>query len=100
METKSPKSPEGVAVFDRFTKKGIIYIAIKGSLHATDCSVFGLQEEVVKNLAKKYEPVINGFSISANVLNAINSLSQLGYKIVSSTGESEITWTMQKDIYC
>lgn len=98
MDTKSGnKFPAGTVAFEPLSKRGIAYIAIKGSLHATDCSVFGLDEEYVKGLGKKYSPVINGFTICANVLQGINSLSRLGYRIVSTTGESEITWTMQKD---
>ncbi|XP_026324021.1 ankyrin repeat domain-containing protein 39-like isoform X3 [Hyposmocoma kahamanoa] len=50
-------------------------------------------------MSKKYPisgvDVVNGVTIKTNVLNAINSLSQLGYKITSSTGETEITWTLQ-----
>jgi hypothetical protein len=97
MDTKTPKFAPTSVVFDPLPEKETVYIAIKGSLHATDCSVFGLEEENVKKLAKKYEVVINGFSIGENVLHAINSLSRLGYRIVSTTGESEITWTMQKE---
>lgn len=80
---------------------GVVYIAIKGSLHANDCSVFGLGSEEIKALTRKYPGsgvVVNGVSIKANVLAAINSLGQLGYKIISSTGETEITWTLQRDI--
>lgn len=80
----------------------VVYIAIKGSLHAQDCSVFGLGEEEIKAMSKKYPvsgvDVVNGVTIKTNVLNAINSLSQLGYKINSSTGETEITWTLQREI--
>ncbi|XP_053600732.1 uncharacterized protein LOC128669701 [Plodia interpunctella] len=78
----------------------LVYIAVKGSLHANDCSVFGLGQEEKKALNKKYPGsgvVVNGISIKTNVLEAINSLSRLGYKIVSSTGETEITWTMQRE---
>lgn len=81
--------------------EGVVYIAIKGSLHANDCSIFGLGQEEIRALANKYPGsgvVVNGLSIKANIIDAINSLSQLGYKIVSSTGEAEITWTLQRDI--
>lgn len=81
---------------------GVVYTAIKGSLHATDCSVFGLGPEEVKALTKKYPGsgvgVVNGVMIKTNVINAINSLAQLGYKVASSTGEAEITWTLQRDL--
>ncbi|KAI5641482.1 hypothetical protein NE865_06239 [Phthorimaea operculella] len=80
----------------------LYYAAIKGSLYANDCSVFGLKQEEVKALSKKFPgsglEVVNGFTVKANVLATINSLAQLGYKIVSSTGETEITWTLQREI--
>lgn len=82
-------------------ENGVVYIAIKGSLHANDCSVFGLGQEEIKALTKKYPGsgvVVNGIAIKTNVLDALNSLSQLGYKIISSIGETEITWTMQREI--
>lgn len=78
-----------------------IYIAIKGSLHANDCSVFGLGQEEIKAIVKKFpgsgSNVVNGLTIKSNVLQAINALSQLGYKVVSTTGEAEITWTLKRD---
>lgn len=103
METKSPTnlSPLNLATIPLTEEDGVVYIAIKGSLHANDCSVFGLGEEEVRAISKKYPgsgEVVNGVAIKANVLNAINSLAQLGYKIIASTGEAEITWTLQRDI--
>lgn len=96
MDTKgSPKFPVSTLAATPLKEENM-YVAIKGSLHARDCSVFGLNEEEIKELAYKYDPAINGFSIRENVLQVINSFAKLGYRIVSSTGESEITWTMQK----
>lgn len=78
----------------------LYYIAVKGSLHAFDCAVFGLKEEEVKALESKYPRsiIVNGVAFKTNVLNAVNSLVQLGYKVLSSTGETEITWTMQREV--
>ncbi|XP_063838741.1 uncharacterized protein LOC135087846 [Ostrinia nubilalis] len=99
MDTKgSPKILASSLSNPLLKKEGVVYIAIKGSLHATDCSVFGAQEEEVRVLAKKYDVGLNGFSIRDNVVEVINLFSKLGYRIISSTGESEITWTMQKEI--
>lgn len=99
MDTKgSPKIPVStVATPPLMKKEGVAYIAIKGSLHATDCSIFGLDEEEIKGLTKKYEVGLNGFTIKDNAVHIINSISKFGYRIISSTGESEITWTMQKE---
>lgn len=78
----------------------LYYIAVKGSLHAFDCAVFGLKDEEVKALESKYVRtiIVNGVAFKTNVMNVVNSLVQLGYKIVSSTGETEITWTMQREV--
>jgi hypothetical protein len=54
------------------------YVAVKGSLHASDCSVFGLIQAEVQALAKRYPSsieVINGMTIKSKiVLNLCNSL--------------------------
>ena len=94
-------SPCNLATVPLTEEDCVVYIAIKGSLHANDCSVFGLGDEEIRALSKKFPGsgvVVNGVSIKSNVLEALNSLSQLGYKIVSSTGETEITWTLQRII--
>ena len=78
------------------------YIAVKGSLHAQDCSVFGLSTEEISALAKRYSysaaNIINGIILRGPPINVINLLGQLGYKIISSTGEAEIVWTMQREV--
>ncbi|KAK7870507.1 hypothetical protein R5R35_002913 [Gryllus longicercus] len=79
------------------------YIAVKGSLHATDCQVFGLNEDERDALSKRYsnssaEVIMNGVIIKGAAMDVINSLSELGYHVVCSTGEAEIVWTMQREI--
>lgn len=76
------------------------YIAIKGSLHAYDCAIFGLKEEETRALESKFTRslIVNGVAFKTNVMIALNALVQLGYRIISSTGETEITWTMQREI--
>ncbi|PZC73700.1 uncharacterized protein LOC110380356 [Helicoverpa armigera] len=103
MDTKGSQnlSPCNLASIPLTEEDGVVYIAIKGSLHANDCSVFGLGEEEIRALSKKFPGsgvVVNGVSIKSNVLETLNSLGQLGYKIISSTGETEITWTLQRII--
>lgn len=103
MDTKGSQnlSPCNLETVPIVEEDSVVYIAIKGSLHANDSSVFGLGEEEKRALSKKFPgsgEVVNGVSIKTNVLDALNSLSQLGYKIVSSTGETEITWTLQRII--
>lgn len=103
METKGDVTPTRKSLVGvPLPEEHVVYIAVKGSLHANDCSAFGLGQEEIKALTTKFpgsgSPVVNGVTIKINVLNAINALSQLGYKIISSTGEGEITWTLQREI--
>lgn len=76
------------------------YIAVKGSLHAYECAIFGLKPEEVRALESKFTRtiIVNGDAFKTNVIIVLNALVQLGYRIISSTGESEITWTMQREI--
>ncbi|XP_072936579.1 uncharacterized protein [Epargyreus clarus] len=96
MDTKS------TAALTPLTEDSFVYIAIKGSLYANDCSVFGLGNEEVKALVKKYPGsgtnVVNGITVKTHVMQAVNSLALLGYKVISSTGEAEITWTLQREV--
>jgi len=78
------------------------YIAVKASLHSTDSSVFGLDPVEISALSKRFPnsqtPVFNGVLIKGNPLQVINLLSELGYRVVCSSGESEIVWTLCRDI--
>ncbi|CAH1955828.1 unnamed protein product [Acanthoscelides obtectus] len=78
------------------------YVAVKASLYASDSSVFGLDEAETKALVKKFsnyqKPVINGILLKAAPMEVVNALSQLGYRVVATTGEAEIVWTMQREI--
>lgn len=78
------------------------YICVKGSLYSADSSVFGLSEEEKKAIVKKFsgyeKNVENGVLIKGPAIQIINALGELGYRVVSSTGETEVTWTMQRDI--
>lgn len=79
-----------------------VYVAVKGSLHSMDSSVFGLNKEEVTALSKRFSnsstTIINGVNIKGPPIEVINSLSQLGYKVISSTGEAEVTWTLQREV--
>lgn len=78
------------------------YVAIKGSLHAQDCSIFGLNKEEILALSKRFASgsteIINGIMVKAAPIDVINTISKLGYKVISSTGEAETVWTMQREI--
>lgn len=78
------------------------YVAVRGSLHSSDSSVFGLNNEETTALSKRFsnsqKPIMNGILIKGTPIEVINSLSQLGYKVISSTGENEVVWTLQREI--
>ncbi|CAK1603144.1 unnamed protein product [Parnassius mnemosyne] len=102
MDTKGSQNQSANNLSTIPSEDGVVYIAVKGSLYANDSFVFGLGQEEVKALTAKFPglgvDVVNGVSIKTNVLQTLNSLGQLGYKIISSTGETEITWTLQREI--
>lgn len=78
------------------------YVAVKGSLHASDSAVFGLNSDEVKALSKRFSnsttEIVNGVNIKGPPMSVINALSLLGYKVVGSTGEIEIVWTLQREV--
>lgn len=79
------------------------YVAVKASVHAVDSAVFGLNEDEINALSKKYnncvrKDIVNGILLKAAPVQIVNALGQLGYKVVSTTGEAEIIWTMQREL--
>ncbi|KAG5892947.1 hypothetical protein JTB14_014999 [Gonioctena quinquepunctata] len=78
------------------------YVAVKGSLHAADSAVFGLDNVEIKALVKKFsdskKEVINGILLQAPPMDVVNALGQLGYRVIATTGEAEVVWTMQRDV--
>lgn len=78
------------------------YVAVKGSPFASDCNVFGLTQDEVVALSKRFpnsgSEVINGVMIKGPPLNIINALAELGYRVICTTGEAEILWTLQREI--
>lgn len=78
------------------------YIAVKGSPFASDCAVFGLTHDEILALNKRFPNsgpnVINGVAVKGPPLPVINALAELGYRVICSTGEAEILWTMQREI--
>ena len=78
------------------------YVAVKASIHAADSAVFGLNEAETVALVKRFDnykkDVINGILLKAAPMQVVNALGQLGYRVVGTTGEAEIVWTMQRDI--
>lgn len=78
------------------------YVAVKGSLHDTNASIFGLNKEEILALSKRFSngqtEIVNGVMVKGSPIDVVNCLSKLGYKVICSTGEAEIVWTMQREI--
>lgn len=78
------------------------YISIRGVLSGEDCSVFGLSLEESLALQKRFTfssmEMMHGHLIKSNVFQVLNSLSKLGYKVICSSGDKDIVWTMQREI--
>lgn len=77
------------------------YVFVRGSVYSDFASLFGLTQDEQQALCKRYNNKVsvvdNGIMIKAPAVDLINSLAQLGYKVVCSTGEADITWTLQRE---
>lgn len=78
------------------------YIFVKSSLYSPDSAVFGLETQEIQALAKKFDSpckkVENGIMFKKPVVEVINALAQLGYRVISTCGEAETMFTMQREI--
>lgn len=79
------------------------YIGVKASPFATDCAVFGLPPKEASALRSRFPlspsspNVVNGIVLKGTPFSVINALAELGYRVICSTGETEILWTMQRE---
>lgn len=79
------------------------YIGVKASPFATDCAVFGLPPKEASALRSRFPlspsspNVVNGITLKGTPFSVINALAELGYRVICSTGETEILWTMQRE---
>lgn len=78
------------------------YIFIKGSLYSPDSAVFGLEAQEIQALANKFQSpckqIENGIMFKKPAYEVINALSQLGYRVISTCGETETLFTMQREV--
>lgn len=78
------------------------YVFVKGSLYAQDSAIFGCSTKEEQALSKRFQissiPIDNGVLLKVAPSLIINSLAQLGYKVVASTGETEVVWTLQREL--
>lgn len=78
------------------------YVFVKGSLYSPDAAVFGLEPQEIQAIAKKFnspcKEVENGIMFKKGVCEVINALAQLGYKVISTCGEGETLFTLQREL--
>jgi len=78
------------------------YIFVKGSLYSPESAVFGLEASEIQALATKFssacKAIENGVMFKKSVCEVINALAQLGYKVISTCGESETLFTLQREV--
>lgn len=99
----TPPSASIVAVPVIQQQEGIYaYISIRGVPSGDDCTVFGVSLEERLALQNRFTfstlEILHGAMIKSNVFQVMNSLTKLGYKVVCSSGEKEIVWTLQREI--
>lgn len=77
------------------------YVFVKGSMYASDSAVFGLENQEIQAIAKKFnspcKEIENGIMFKKSVCETINVIAQLGYRVVSTSGETETLFTMQRE---
>jgi len=78
------------------------YVFVKGSLYSPDSAVFGLEAQEIQAIAKKFnspcKEIENGIMFKRSVVEVINALAQLGYRVISTCGETESMFTLQREL--
>lgn len=78
------------------------YVFVKGSLYSPDSAVFGLEASEIQALATKFnttcKTVENGIMFKRSVCEVINALAQLGYRVISTCGDAETMFTLQREV--
>lgn len=78
------------------------YVFVRGSLYSLESAVFGLELLEISALATKFgsnpKEIENGVMFKKPCNIVINSLAQLGYRVVSSCGETEHLFTLGREI--
>lgn len=73
-----------------------------GSLYSSDSAVFGLEPQEIQAIAKKFnsscKEIENGIMFKQPVCVVINALAQLGYRVISTCGEGETMFTLQREL--
>ncbi|EFN64625.1 hypothetical protein EAG_03777 [Camponotus floridanus] len=88
------------------------YVGVRASPFAADCVVFGLPSKETSALHSRFPlsststNIVNGIMlkgiyvaklISGTPFSVINALAELGYRVICSSGETEVLWTLQRE---
>jgi hypothetical protein len=78
------------------------YVFVRGSLYANYSAVFGASEAENEALKKRFHftpaGIENGIELKTPPSKVINALAQLGYRVVCSTGETEVVWSLEREL--
>merc|ERR1719483_1461781 len=89
------------------------YVAVQGAPRKDSCSVFGLTPKEVRYLRIKFNNIRrpsdtslsplqhpnHGVSIPASPVVVLNALGYIGFKVVSTCGDSEVyLWTVERNL--
>ncbi|XP_043510253.1 uncharacterized protein LOC122528804 isoform X5 [Frieseomelitta varia] len=78
------------------------YIGLKGSPFGAVSFVVGLNSDEILALSERFPKseakVSNGIMITGPPLSVINALAELGYRVIGTTGDIEIFWTLRREL--
>lgn len=78
------------------------YVFVRGSLYSMESAVFGLEALEINALSTRFglnpREIENGVLLKKPANVVINSLSQLGYRVVSTCGETEHLFTLGREV--
>jgi hypothetical protein len=78
------------------------YVFVRGSLYSMESAVFGLEALEINALSTKFgispRNIENGVLMKKPANEVINALAQLGYRVVSTCGETEHLFTLGREV--
>jgi len=81
------------------------YIAIKGSLFATETYIFGINEAHFQAEAQRLgvadltvQPCVNGVILNREPMYVVNLVARFGYDVIAASGGQECMWTLRRRI--
>ncbi|CAL7951423.1 unnamed protein product [Xylocopa violacea] len=77
------------------------YVGVKASPYSSTSVVFGLNSDEAWALFKRFPDhgpsVKNGFTINGPPFSIINALAETGYRVICSSGDTDVLWTLQRE---